>query len=97
VAAEAGNAEVLEKVWEWVKEKLTTDELNTEFLLAKDDTEHTALHVAAIILNIESLEKIWKWAKSNLTTEKLITELLLAEDYQKKTAWLVAAEWGTLE
>jgi ankyrin repeat protein len=51
VAAERGNWQALEKMWEWAKEKLTTEELNTKLLLAKDNRERTAFHAAAMIFN----------------------------------------------
>ena len=35
-AAKWGNSEILQKVWEWAKENLTTEEINDKFLL---DTE----------------------------------------------------------
>jgi len=41
-AAEANNTVLLELLWVWHKEELTTEKLNNQFLLAKDDTERTA-------------------------------------------------------
>jgi len=61
------NSELLQKLWECAKGKLTTDELNNNLLSAKDDRECTAWHVAAMIFNTRSLEEIWKWGKKNLT------------------------------
>jgi hypothetical protein len=85
------------KVWEWAKEKLTKEELNSKLLLARDDRERTAWQVAAMMFNTESLVEIWKWAKVDLTPENLKNEFLLAKDNRKKTAWQVAAEWGKSE
>lgn len=69
-------SEILQKIWECAKEKLTTDELNNKLLLDKDDREYTAWHVAAMIFNRGSLEKTWKWAEKNLTPEELKNEFL---------------------
>jgi ankyrin repeat protein len=52
-AAETNNTEVLEVLWEWVKEELTPGELNNKRLLTKDDMERTALHVASKTGNAE--------------------------------------------
>jgi hypothetical protein len=34
-------------LWEWTKEVLTTEDRINKFLLARDDSEQTAWHVAA--------------------------------------------------
>ena len=36
MAAGRGRLEILEKVWEWSNEKLTTQEINNNLLLARD-------------------------------------------------------------
>ena len=41
------NSEILEKVWEWAKEKLTTEELNNKLILDTDTDGMTAWHLAA--------------------------------------------------
>ena len=46
MAAENGQIEVLNTLWEWAKELLTQEELNNMFL-AKDECERTAWHMAA--------------------------------------------------
>jgi hypothetical protein len=46
VAAITGNAEILEKLWLWAKEIQTTEELNKNLLLSRDQKEQTALHMA---------------------------------------------------
>jgi len=58
-----GISEIIQKIWECAKEKLTADELDNKLLLAKDHREYTTWHVAAMIFNTGSLEKIWKRAK----------------------------------
>jgi ankyrin repeat protein len=96
VAAEGGKVEILDKLWEWAKEVLNTDELNNNLLLAKDWFEQLALHHASYIGNVQILERIWKLAKEQLTPEEL-NELLLAQDDERKTAWHMAAEEGRVE
>jgi len=39
-AAEANNTEILDILWEWGKEQLTTEELSNRLLLAKDDKQN---------------------------------------------------------
>ena len=41
LAAEGGNSEILQKVWEWAKENLT-EEINHKFLLGTDKDVRTA-------------------------------------------------------
>jgi hypothetical protein len=36
-----GNVDVLEKLWEWAKEVLNTENLNNNLLLAKDNEGNT--------------------------------------------------------
>ena len=36
IAAERGNSEILQKVREWAKENLTTEEINNKLLLVTD-------------------------------------------------------------
>jgi len=63
-AAEMGNTQVVEKLWEWCKEILTTEELSSKFLLAKDELEQTVWHKAAI--NNELLLAKDLWGKNRL-------------------------------
>ena len=46
MAAERGNSEILQKVWEWAKENLTV-EINNILLLGTDHDGKTAWHIAA--------------------------------------------------
>jgi len=69
---------VLDVLWDWVKEKLTTEELRNYLFLHKDDKkEH--LKLAGIMGNTVPLAKIWKWTKVNITTEELKVELSLVK------------------
>jgi aminoglycoside N3'-acetyltransferase len=67
MATERGNLEVLEKLWECAKEKLTTEEIN-KLLLGTDNNGRTVFHRAALRCRLEILQKVWEWANENLTT-----------------------------
>ena len=36
IAAYRGNVDVMQKIWEWAKERLTTEEIKNEMLLRTD-------------------------------------------------------------
>jgi len=91
------NIHVLEKLWEWTKENLTTDEINKKLLLATDHNGMTIWHVAAEWDKPEILEKVWDMAEEKLTTEELKSKLLLVTDKMGRTDWHVAAERVTPE
>jgi hypothetical protein len=93
LAVKEGEAEVLDKLWEWAKGVLIKDELNNELLLANDDEEMSALHHVALSGKIQVLEKILKWANQQLTKEVLI-KLLLAQNNQRQSACHVAKWLG---
>jgi len=42
-AAETNNTKVLDVLWEWVKEELTTEALINSFLLDKEDEQNKGL------------------------------------------------------
>ena len=48
LAAELGKTEPLEKIWEWAKAELSTEELNNKLFLAKDDTKQTVWHYVSL-------------------------------------------------
>jgi ankyrin repeat protein len=91
------NLQVLQKLWECAKEKITTEDLHNKLLLAKDKRGITAWHLAAACGNLELLQKLWELAKEKLTPEDLKNKLLLAKDNRGQTAWHVAAEWGNVQ
>ena len=84
VAAYLGNLKVLEKLWEWAKEKLSEEE-NKKLLLATDMFGRTGWHLAAVWSELGILEKVWKCAEEKLTAEE-IHKLLLATDNEGRTA-----------
>ena len=47
VAAECGGEEILQSVWEWAKEKLTTEEIKNKLLLATDNKGRSAWQLEA--------------------------------------------------
>ena len=57
VAAYLGNLKVLEKLWEWAKEKLTAKEIN-KLLLATESEGRSAWHWAAQNGNVEVLQNM---------------------------------------
>jgi len=59
-AAQFGNTDLLQKLWEWSTEKLSAEEIK-ELLLAKNDMEETAFHTAARYGQTEVLQKLWDW------------------------------------
>jgi len=58
LAAKKGNLEVLQKVWECVKEKQTTEEINNKLLLGTDNEGRTAWHWVTENSNLEVRHKI---------------------------------------
>jgi hypothetical protein len=92
VAAECGNLDLLQMLWELAKEKLTQEDLINKLLLAKDSRGQTVWHMTAVWGNIRLLQKLWEWAKEFLTAEAITDELLLARDGNEQTFLHVAAE-----
>jgi hypothetical protein len=56
LAVEWGNLKILQKVWEWATENLTTEDINNNFLLGTDMYGRTVLHLAATKRNLETLQ-----------------------------------------
>jgi len=57
LAALWGYLEALQKVWEWIKENLTTDEVNNKFYQPQKMIEFTFWNVAAEQGDLETLQK----------------------------------------
>ena len=90
-AAQGDNPEILNEVWEWGKEKLTTEEVKILLLLlllllTTDYTGKEFWHLAAETGNLELREKIREWFKKNLTTEEINNKFLLDTDGMGMTA-----------
>jgi len=54
------------KLWDLAEEKLTTEEINNNLLLATDNSGLTAWHWAACNVKLDILLKIWEWAEEKL-------------------------------
>ena len=67
VAVERSNLEALQKVWEWAKENLTTEETKY-MLLATGKRERTVWHYTSMRDKEDFLQKIWEFVKEVLTT-----------------------------
>jgi hypothetical protein len=97
VAAKAGNVEVLEELWVWAKEKLTTGELKKKLLLAKHIMGRTAWHGATETNNIVVLEVLWEWIIEELTPAELNNKILLAKINREQITLHVASKTGNTE
>ena len=95
VAAHLGSLKVLKKLWEWIKEKLTSEEIKNK-LLATENEGRTAWHLTAQKGKLEILQKVWEWAEEKLTTAENNNKLLAAEN-EGRTAWHLVAQKGNLE
>jgi uncharacterized protein YeeX (DUF496 family) len=83
-----GRLKILQELWDWANEKLTTEEINNKILLATDDQGRTVFHAAAECGRLEVLRKLWEWAKKKLTAEMINNILLLATDDQEKLSFI---------
>ena len=83
--AKWGNVEILQKLQEWARVKLTTEEVNKLFL-STDREIITAWHVAAKDGQLKLLDEIWD------LEEEIISKLLLATDNNGRTVLYLAAE-----
>jgi len=70
MAAEWGRLEILQVVWEWVNEKLTTEDISNSLLLATDNEGRTVFHLAADRDELEISEKVLEWANEKLPIEE---------------------------
>jgi endo-1,4-beta-D-glucanase Y len=71
VAAKKGNLDMFRKIWDFVKKKLTTEEIKNKVLLAADVKGKTVLHMAAKGGKLELLQEILDWAEENLTSKEI--------------------------
>jgi uncharacterized protein YuzE len=87
-----GGLEMLEKTWQWANEKLTTEEINNNLLLATDNKGRIVFYIAAVFDGLEILHMLWEWANEKLTTEGINNKLLLGTDDGGRTVFI----WQTL-
>ena len=78
VAAQWGKMKSLEKIWEWAKAELSTEDLNNKLSLAKDDIKQTVRHYASVWDKLQLLGRIWKWAQEQLTSQELTFRPLMS-------------------
>jgi SRSO17 transposase len=69
-AAYSGKQVAMLKIWDWAKEKLTTDEIRNEMLLHTDNEGWTAWNFATYSGEQVAMQKILYWAKQKLTTRR---------------------------
>jgi hypothetical protein len=71
--------DLLQKIWNFAKENLKTQEIKNNLLLATDFKGNTAWHLAAEGGKPDVLKKIRDWANNSLTTEEIKIMLLATE------------------
>jgi hypothetical protein len=93
VAAKEGTPEMLQKVWEWAKEKLTTEEICNKLFLATDNTGTTVWHMAAKRFTF------LLWILSDWAEKAKLTEMYnkFATDIKGRTDWQVAEQRHIVE
>jgi len=69
LAAEMGKTEPLEKIWEWAKAELPTEELNNKLFLTKVDRKQTVWDYISLWDKVQFLGRIWKWVQEKITPQ----------------------------
>ena len=85
LALKWGTLDLLQKIWEWAKENLTTEELNNKLFFATNHEKMTAWHMAAEGGRLDIFQKIWNGAKENLRREEIKNKSLFATNHEKIT------------
>jgi hypothetical protein len=70
-AAQNGNAEIVQKIWDCAKQNLTTEELKNRILLATKHLGQSPLHYATRSGNKHLIEKVWQLTEGNPTIQEL--------------------------
>jgi endo-1,4-beta-D-glucanase Y len=76
VTAISVNIEIFRLVWDWAKEKLTTEDFK-KLLLGTDNKGRDTWQIAARWGNLEVLQQVWDCAKEELMKEEINNKLLL--------------------
>jgi hypothetical protein len=86
-AAERGQVEILEKLWDWAKElQLKPKQLRNE-VFSTDKYGKTVSYKAANRGQVEILEKLWDWVNElQLETYMLRYEILLSKEESEQMA-----------
>ena len=85
LATFSGNVQILERIWKWAKEQLTSEELY-KLLLTQGYIRQTAWHVEAKRSKLEILDNLWEWTKKVVNTDELNNKLLLAKENDDKNS-----------
>jgi hypothetical protein len=94
IAAEKGNNKLLQKLRDFAKENLTTEEVIYTLLLATNNDGNTVWHMAVKGGDTAVMKEMWDLAKENLTTEEIKYNLLLFTNSDGNTAWHLAVLLG---
>jgi len=95
-AAQFGNLEALETLWNLAKEV----ELDTLFglLLSQTTDGYTAFQLAARNNHVKALLKMWVWAEETHLNSKVLKKILrLGKDHDGYSSWHRAAQFVNLE
>ena len=66
-----GKVDVIHKIWDLPKERLTTKEIRNELLLRTDGEGSNAWHTEAYEGKLDVIKKILELVKARLTTEEI--------------------------
>jgi len=64
------NLDVFQKLWNLAEENLSTEDINSELLLATDNEGRTPWHMAAEEGKLVSFLKVWFWTMEKLSKRK---------------------------
>jgi len=65
-----GIIQILQKLWNWAKEQLTTEKLN-------NTDRQTVWHLTAAKSKLEALDKLWECANGELTPQESSNKFVL--------------------
>jgi len=85
IAAFWGNLDVMQRLWELAKERLTTEEIKNEMLLRTDGEGRNVWHIAAYWGKLDVMQRFWVLAKKRLTTEEIKTKCFYAQTDREGT------------
>jgi hypothetical protein len=78
MAAKGRSLQILQKIWDWAKEKLASEDIKNNLVLTTDHNRMNACHEVAQEDHLDLLHKLQECAKEKLTREELNIKLLLA-------------------
>jgi len=89
--------DVMQKIWDWAQETLTTEGKSNKFLISTDHKERAVWHVAANCNNqffFREFMLVGFWLR---ITEAIYNKFLLATELKDKTVWQVVTERHQVE